>query len=125
MSLRNRTVELLSLVFVLSPSYAFFAVKPVGSESGQRPSNAKTGLTQFQDPFEKAFVVDYPEGWTAKGGLFRLGYSDQRVMLDMRSPDGAMNVRLGDISIPTYAVPAQFHEQEGEVYDLGRRPKWS
>lgn len=33
---------------------------------------------KFQDPFEHAFTVDVPKGWTAKGGLFRLGYSDAR-----------------------------------------------
>jgi len=83
------------------------------------PSNAKIEWTQFQDPFEKAFVVDVPKGWTVKGGLFRLGYSDQRPMVDLVSPDGSINLRLGDISIPSYTVPMQFHEREGEVYDLG------
>lgn len=75
--------------------------------------------TTFQDPFERAFSVDVPKGWTAKGGLFRLGYSDQRPMVDLRSPDGRISVRLGDVSIPAYANPAQFHQREGETYDLG------
>lgn len=30
---------------------------------------------KFQDPLEHAFSADVPQGWTAKGGLFRLGYS--------------------------------------------------
>lgn len=74
---------------------------------------------KFEDPFEHAFELEVPQGWTAKGGLFRLGFSDQRPMVDLRSPDGKINIRLGDVSIPTYVVPNQFHQREGEVYDLG------
>lgn len=83
------------------------------------PPDSKLEWTQFQDPFEKAFTVDVPKGWTVKGGLFRLGYSDQRPMVDLASPDGAITIRLGDVSVPTYTVPQQFHEREGDVYDLG------
>lgn len=74
--------------------------------------------TKFEDPFERAFTLEVPQGWTAKGGLFRLGYSDQRPMVDLRSPDGKINIRLGDISIPSYVVPDQLH-REGQGYDLG------
>ncbi len=74
---------------------------------------------KFDDSTEKAFSVDVPQGWTVKGGLFRLGFSDERAMVDLTSPDGKTNVRLGDVSIPSYSVPSQFHAREGEVYDLG------
>lgn len=75
--------------------------------------------TQFADPNEHAFTVDVPRGWTVRGGLFRFGYSDERGMIDMRSPDGQINLRLGDVSIPTYASPSPTHSREGEVIDLG------
>jgi len=75
--------------------------------------------SQFQDPMEKAFSLDVPRGWTTKGGLFRLGYSDERPMVDLQSPDGSIEIRLGDVAIPSYAVPNQNHTQEGQVYDLG------
>lgn len=73
---------------------------------------------KFQDPFEHAFSADVPKGWAAKGGVFRLGYSDARPMVDLVSPDGRMNIRLGDVGIPLYSVPNQFH-REGAIYDLG------
>lgn len=73
---------------------------------------------KFQDAFEHAFTADVPRGWTAKGGLFRLGYSDARPMIDLVSPGGRINIRLGDVAIPAYFVPNQFH-REGENYDLG------
>jgi len=75
--------------------------------------------TMFHDPLEKAFTIDVPQGWTVKGGLFRLGYSDYRPMVDLQSPDGQISIRLGDVSIPTYSVPNQFHPEEGSVLDLG------
>lgn len=82
-------------------------------------ASAQIGWVRFQDPIENAFTLDVPQGWTAKGGLFRMGYSDARPMVDLQSPDGRINVRLRDISIPSYFVPNQLHSREGEIYDLG------
>ncbi len=76
---------------------------------------------EFQDPLEHAFTIDVPEGWVVKGGLFRLGYSDTRPMIDIQSPDGRTDVRIGDVAIPSYVVPNQLHAREGEVYDLGQQ----
>ena len=82
-------------------------------------ASAQTSWVSFQDPVERAFTLDVPKGWTVKGGLFRMGYSDARPMIDLQSPDGRVNVRLRDVSIPSYFVPNQFHSREGEIYDLG------
>jgi hypothetical protein len=84
--------------------------------SGPAPSGV--AWVKFQDPFEQAFTIDVPQGWTAKGGLFRLGYSDYRPMLDLQSPDGSVNIRSGDVAIPSYAPPNAQHG-EGDVDDLG------
>jgi hypothetical protein len=74
----------------------------------------------FQDPREKGFTMDVPRGWTVKGGLFRLGYSDVRFMVDMQSPDGRVDVRIGDVAVPIYSFPAApNHLKEGGVLDLG------
>jgi hypothetical protein len=84
-----------------------------------RPAtDASVQWVQFQDPFEHAFTVDVPKGWFARGGLFRLGYSDARPMIDLLSPDGQTNIRLGDVAIPAYFAPNQLH-REGDLYDLG------
>jgi hypothetical protein len=88
------------------------------SAPAPRSSGSTLAWVSFQDPFEKAFTLEVPRGWTAKGGLFRMGYSDERPMVDLTSPDGRINVRLGDVSIPVYTSPVQFHP-EGTVYDLG------
>jgi len=82
-------------------------------------ASAQTNWLSFQDPIERAFALDAPKGWTVKGGLFRMGYSDARPMVDIQSPDGRVNVRLRDVAIPSYFVPNQLHPREGEIYDLG------
>jgi hypothetical protein len=74
---------------------------------------------KFQDPFEQAFTMEVPQGWSVKGGLFRLGYSDYRLMVDLNSADGKADIRLGDVAIPSYSAPSQYHQREGEPYDLG------
>jgi hypothetical protein len=80
---------------------------------------AQTTAPTFEDPVERAFTVEVPRGWTVKGGLVRMGYSDARPIVDLKSPDGRTNIRLGDVTIPAYFVPNQIHSNEGEIYDLG------
>ena len=69
------------------------------------PGGSALVWTRFEDPFEQSFSLEVPKGWTVRGGLFRMGYSDERPMVDLLSPDGFVNVRLGDLAIPTYALP--------------------
>lgn len=92
-----------------------------GTANSSRPgaTNSRLAWTQFQDPMEQAFSLDVPRGWSVSGGLFRIGFSDIRPMVDMRSPDGKIDVRLGDVAIPSYMIPDQLHNQEGQPYDLG------
>jgi hypothetical protein len=77
------------------------------------------GFVKFEDPHEKAFTLEVPEGWTVKGGLYRLGFSDQRPMVDMTSPDGRTNIRLGDVAVAPYVLPTQSYPRDGAPYDLG------
>jgi hypothetical protein len=104
------------------------AGKPGGSSPATEPAStapvAATTLAwvKYEDPLEQAFTLDVPKGWTVRGGMFRLGYSDHRIMVDMISPDGKINVRVGDVSIPVYFLPNQYHH-EGEVYDLGAQAR--
>jgi hypothetical protein len=109
---------------ILLPIVANVLVSPMRSAavraaSGQETPKTNQSWTTFIDPFENAFSVEVPQGWTVRGGLFRMGYSDERPMVDLTSPDGQLNVRIGDLSIPTYAIPNAYHSREGEIYDLG------
>lgn len=107
-------ILVLALISADCVGYAF------GLESGGAPDQkSSVTWTQFQDPLEQAFTTQVPRGWTVRGGLFRFGYSDERGMVDVRSPDGKISVRIGDVSVPSYALPNPYHTQEGSVYDLG------
>lgn len=87
--------------------------------TAQAGNDGRVSWTQFTDPFERAFTLAAPQGWTVHGGLFRMGYSDQRAMVNLRSPDGQIEIRIGDVSVPSYTPPNPLHPREGEVYDLG------
>jgi hypothetical protein len=102
------------LAYGLFPTCCFLSV-PLGAQ-------ARLAWVQLQDSgSEHAFALDVSKGWAAKAGSFRLGYSDVRFMVDLNSPDGKANVRLGEVSIPPYALPNQYQPREGDFVDLGRR----
>ncbi len=91
----------------------------VNSARPQNTGNATVAWTRFEDPFEHAFALSVPQGWTVQGGLFRMGFSDERPMVSLKSPDGKFDVRIGDVAIPSYTPPNTYHVREGETYDLG------
>lgn len=110
------TISPLVLVFTLCGCFR----SATALQANHKPvANSKVAWSQFSDPFEHAFSVPVPQGWTVRGGLFRFGFSDERPMVDVRSPDGKIAVRLGDVSVPSYALPNPYHPREGAVYDLG------
>lgn len=126
MKRETESIDLWALIamIVLGVIFGTYALSAFGLETvaGASPA-AALSWSHFQDPFEHAFTLDVPQGWTVRGGLFRLGYSDERPMVDLRSPDGAIEIRLGDVAIPSYTAPNQFHAHEGEVYDLGAQAR--
>jgi hypothetical protein len=125
-AMKTTTKSLTPLVLVLSfvLLVLFAGCRGNALEPGQaKDTKAATAWNQFEDPQEHAFTVSVPQGWTVRGGLFRLGYSDERFMVDVRSSDGSVAVRLGDVAIPSYTVPSQYHNREGEVYDLGAQAR--
>lgn len=58
-----------------------------------------------RDNREQAFSVEVPRDWRTFGGMFRRSLIDARPFVDMTSPDGKINVRIGDASVPTYSTP--------------------
>ena len=90
-----------------------------GQSPNVRPSGAHLAWARYTDPFEQAFSLEVPQGWKVQGGLFRLGFSDERPMVNMRSPDGQIEIRFGDVAVGPYTAPNPYHPQEGEPYPLG------
>jgi hypothetical protein len=69
-----------------------------------------TGISwvTMRDTREKAFSIQVPQGWKTYGGLFRFSAIDARLVVDMTSPDGLTNLRVGDSTVPPYRVPGPF-----------------
>jgi hypothetical protein len=67
-----------------------------------------TKWTTVRDTREKAFSIQVPQGWKTYGGLFRFSTIDARMIVDMTSPDGLTNLRIGDSTVPPYRVPGPF-----------------
>ena len=61
-----------------------------------------TKWTTVRDTREKAFSIQVPQGWKTYGGLFRFSTIDARMIVDMTSPDGLTNLRIGDSTVPPY-----------------------
>jgi uncharacterized protein YfiM (DUF2279 family) len=78
------------------------------SPAGTAPASAagsQVAWISVRDPYESAFSVDVPKGWKTRGGMIRFGPVDARPYVDMTSPDGHTNIRLGDATIAPYSTP--------------------
>jgi hypothetical protein len=87
-----------------------------GSETrGQASLSSSAPVTwvTVRDPREQAFSIAVPKGWKTYGGLFRFSSVDTRLVVDMTSPDGNTNIRVGDSTVPPYTVPGPFHGPGG------------
>jgi hypothetical protein len=102
------------LVAALSLALAatFFNAQPAAA--------SEVSWVQYADPAEHAFTLAVPQGWEIKGGLYRFGYFDVRWMMDARSPDGKIIIRIDDVNVPPYVLPGPSTGAEGQAYD---RPK--
>lgn len=75
------------------------------SLAGTLPALAQVNWVTVRDTREQAFSIDVPQGWTIRGGMFRaMGALNPRPVVDMTSPDGKTNIRIGDRGIPRYAL---------------------
>lgn len=70
-------------------------------------SNPSTSLNwvRYTDNAEGAFSMEVPVGWQDLGGMYRFGYFDVRWMMDVRSLDGKVIIRMNDVNVPPYVLP--------------------
>src|SRR5580658_11222096 len=84
-----------------------YAVADVAASVSDQGASSSSWVT-VRDPREQAFSIAVPKGWKTHGGLFRFSAVDARLVVDMTSPDGDTNVRVGDSTVPPYLVPGRF-----------------
>jgi len=99
-----------------------------------QPGSPAAGIswTVFEDPAEHAFQIAVPQGWKITGGLYRFAPLDPRMMVDMVSPDGKTDIRVGDYRVPRFATLTPTLRglgfQEGSSYNrqaiANYRPGW-
>ena len=91
----------------------------VRSASAQKSAtNAAAGLNwvSYTDTAEGAFSMDVPVGWQVLGGMYCFGYFDVRWMMDVRSLDGKVVIRIDDVNVPPYVLPGPHTGRDGEPY---------
>jgi hypothetical protein len=68
----------------------------------------------LQETQEHSFSVDVPKGWNTSGGLYWFSPQEPRMWVDMRSPDGKVDIRLGDHDVPKiYQIPNWVFDRAG------------
>jgi hypothetical protein len=83
------------------------AVPGQSGQTGELGATSARWVT-VRDTREKAFSIQVPQGWKTYGGLFRFSTIDARMIVDMTSPDGLTDLRIGDSTVPPYRVPGPF-----------------
>ena len=93
---------------VVSSAGGAAAAGPGGQTQASPPGATPVSWVTVLDSREKAFSIAVPQGWKTYGGLFRYSAIDARMVVDMTSPDGLTNLRVGDAMVPPYRVPGPF-----------------
>ncbi len=120
MKLARPIVRFLSLIMPATACYGASQItignQPINSQptthqpraaSASQPANPGPGLrwVRYTDNAEGAFSMEVPVGWQVEGGMYRLGYFDVRWMMDIRSLDGKVIIRISDADVPPYVLP--------------------
>jgi hypothetical protein len=71
---------------------------------------------RYTDSAEGAFSMEVPVGWQVQGGMYRFGYFDVRWMMDVRSLDGKVILRIQEANVPGYSLPGPGTGPEGTPY---------
>jgi hypothetical protein len=94
------------LLATLVTSLGCQAANSMSTPQGGLPKSADSlHWVNYTDNAEGAFSMDIPLGWQINGGMYRFGYFDVRWMMDARSLDGNVIIRVDDPDIPPYVLP--------------------
>lgn len=84
-------------------------------ERDQIEDKPKIRYASWQDPQERAFSLEVPQGWEVKGGTFRRASVDLIHVLRAESPDQRMVIQFNDSNIPVFALPSPVLAMAGFV----------
>jgi hypothetical protein len=117
-----RTIAFLITALALcarsSVSQSSKPASPAASGKAQGTGQITADWVVVHDTIENAFSIEVPKGWKISGGAYRLGANNPRFVIDMTSPDGHTNLRVGDSAVPAFTVP-NLAGPEGTRYSTG------
>jgi len=93
---------------ILSAAIPFALAGCAAATNSSTPLPGSAGglnWVRYTDSAEGAFSIDVPLGWQVLGGMYRMGFLDVRWMIDVRSLDGKVILRINDPNVPPYALP--------------------
>jgi hypothetical protein len=90
------------------------AVTKLGPDQAPRSAN-QLNWVRYTDSAEGAFSMEVPLGWQVQGGMYRFGYFDVRWMMDIRSLDGKIILRIDDANVPPYVLPGPHSGSAGHL----------
>jgi hypothetical protein len=118
-----KTAAILSACFTISASPGAGAQGSKGSTARRLDDGEFPALRfiKWVEPKEHSFSVEIPQGWAVQGGVNWLGQIDPQQFVRLTSPNGKINVYLGDPEIMTREVPTPAGRQqtgvnEGQVF---------
>jgi len=106
--MQSKRIALLSLAVLLVNAgcdAANNASTTIGSSTGSSRQTDSLNWVRYNDSAEGAFSMDIPVGWQINGGMYRFGYFDVRWMMDVRSLNGNVMIRIDDPNVPPYVLP--------------------
>jgi hypothetical protein len=117
----RRIVFLVSGLALCAGRAASQGAKPASPAASGKAQGGGQGLADWvvvHDTQENAFSIEVPKGRKISGGAYRLGANNPRFLIDMTSPDGHTNLRVGDSAVPAFTVP-HLGAPEGMRYSTG------
>jgi hypothetical protein len=106
-----------SVIFAIFTWFTFSV--PASVKLGQLNTEApkdNPDWVRYTDSAEGAFSMDVPVGWQVQGGMYRFGYFDVRWMMDVRSLDSKIILRIFDVNVPPYTLPGPHTGRDGQPY---------
>jgi len=83
------------------------ASAPTITAAAQSKTQTVIMFTPWRDPREGAFTLNVPQGWQISGGTVRNSALDPRQVIRAASPDGKVQVFIGDPNLIPREVPNQ------------------
>jgi len=112
---RNASMPLALLSAGLALVCAGCKAEPANNPNFVPNSAADLNWVRYTDSAEGAFSMEVPVGWQIRGGMYRFGYLDVRWMMDARSLDGKVILRVDDPNVPPYVLPGPHSGSAGHM----------